>query len=126
MIICAMSLALVAGVALAAEQAVAPAAKAASCTKGKKAEKSMTCKGVIDSVDAAGGKLAVKNAKAEVVTFTISADVKISINGKKAALADLVAGQDVAVKYCGAAESMVVKSVSVKVPKAKKAKAAAK
>jgi len=127
-IIGAMSLALVAGVALAAEPtaapAAAPAAKAASCPKGKKAPKTTTCKGAIEAIDAAAGTLSVKNEKGEVMAFKVVADSKVTVNGKKAALADLAVGQDVQVKYCGEGESMAVKSVAVKIKKAKKEKKA--
>ena len=128
----ALSLVLVAGLAVAAEEAVKTAecsqakkTDKASSPKGKKAEKSMTCKGAIEAVDATAGTLSVKNDKGEVMAFKVTADSKVTINGKKAALADITAGQDVQVKYCGEGESMAVKSVAVKVKKAKKVKAEA-
>ena len=122
-----------ASIALAADQAAAPAAapaKPAQCNqaKGKKAAKPKVsvCKGAVEAVDAATGNLSVKDAAGAVKAFTLGADVKIKRNGKKAALADIAVGDSATVKFCGPADKPEVKSVAVKTPRKPKAAAATK
>ncbi len=62
----------------------------------------------------------MKDAAGAVKTFTIGAGVKIRKGDKKAALADIAAGDCVALKLCGTADKPEVKSVSVRVKKAAK------
>jgi hypothetical protein len=99
------------GVAIAAEQAAAPATKAACpAKKGVKC----TVNGTVESVNAAGMKLVVKTAKGEVKDVVVAADTKIM--GKAKTLAEIAAGDTVEVKMVGDK----VKSVKVSKPKAKK------
>lgn len=116
-------------------QAQAPAAPAKGMAKAAKTEAkaakavkaaAMKFAGMAESVDAATGKLSLKDTAGKTMAFTIGADVKIMKGTKKAALADVMAGDSVAVTYEGTAEAPVVKSVKVSAPKKAKAEKAAK
>lgn len=102
------------GAALAQKPAAAPKAET------KKEAKSAVTKfaGAVESVDAAASKLTVKNKKGEAKEFAIGAEVKISKGGKKAALSDIAAGDQVTI----ASEGDQVKSVKVHPAKAAKKK----
>jgi len=119
----AFVLALGVGTSWAAE----PAAPAKEMPKKEaKAAKAAAAKfaGTAESVDAAAGKLTVKDKAGKAMTFTLGADAKVMKGGKKAALADIMAGDSLAVTYEGMADAPVIKSV--KVMKGAKAKAGKK
>lgn len=102
-----------------AGEPAAPAKKEMVKKEAKAA--AMKFAGTAESVDAAAGKLTVKDKAGKTMAFTVGADAKVMKAGKKAALADVMAGDSVAVMYEGTADAPVVKSV--KVTKGGKAKA---
>jgi hypothetical protein len=114
------------GVAIAAEQAAAPAAGAPAAKAACPAKKGAKCtiKGTVESIDAAAMKLVVKDAKdlkAAPKEIMVTADTKIT--GKKVkSIADIAVGDSVEVKMVGD----VVKKISVKKPKPAKAEKAPK
>jgi Cu/Ag efflux protein CusF len=117
----AMAMMVTAGVAM----ATGSGKGGASCAKMP----SMT--GEVTAVDAAAGKISLKDAKGVVADWTVPADAKVVKPGKKGAtLADVAVGDTVTVCYEEAAGVKTVKSVKVKPPRktkpAKKAPAAAK
>jgi Cu/Ag efflux protein CusF len=105
----AMTVMLVAGVAM------------AEGAKGKGGKNSQMT-GEVTAVDAAAGKLSIKDAKGVVTEVMVPADAKVFKPGKKGAtLADVMVGDMVTI---GSAELNGVKTVkSVKVRPPKKAKA---
>lgn len=122
----AMALTAVLGASLAAAQqpAGAPAQKGAESKPAapKKPAKPAMSKymGTVASVDAAAGKLTVKNKKGEMKEFMIGGEVKITKGGKTAALSEIMAGDSATVSYEGTAEAPMVKSVAAKAPKKQK------
>lgn len=88
---------------------------------GKK-EKTNICKGTVEAVDAAMGKIMVKDAKGMVMTMSIGAETKIMKGGKPAVLADIMLGEKVHVAYEGTMDNPMVKSVKVEKPPMKKEK----
>ncbi len=61
--------------------------------------------------EAAGTKLLVLSRSGETVEFAISGDCKITRNGKKASVDDLVVGDSVKVEASRSGESLTAKSI---------------
>ncbi|MEK7475136.1 MAG: hypothetical protein AAB152_05820 [Candidatus Coatesbacteria bacterium] len=104
---------------------VALAGGECSRSKGAKAcpASGSTVTGEVTAVDAAAGKISVKDAKGVVTDWTVPTDAKLMCPGKKdAGLAEIAVGSTVTVCYTEADGVKVVKSVKA----AKKAKAAKK
>lgn len=57
--------------------------------------------GTVEAFDAATNKLTVKDKKGQTKEFTLGADVKVTRVGKKAAAAELTAGDKVTVQLTG-------------------------
>jgi Cu/Ag efflux protein CusF len=98
----------------------------AECTRSKAAKtcpaNGATVTGEVTAVDAAAGKISIKDAKGVVTDWTVPADAKIMCPGKKdAGLAGIAVGSMVTVCYTETGGVKVVKSVKLK--PAKKAKA---
>ena len=110
-----MAVALCAGVAIASEQGAAGktcpmAKKDAKCAmKGAKC----VCSGTVEAVDAATGKVTVKCEDGTTKELATTADTKVKVGKKKAAVAELKVGDPVEVVCKGEA----VKSISVKTAK---------
>ena len=109
----ALMVAAVAGVARAEDKAGAKAPK-------PKPAKTMSVKGTVEAVDAAGMKLTVKDAKGVATEFMLTADAKVKKGSKAGTLADVMVGDSAEVKYTMNGDMKVVKSVTAKAPKAPK------
>ena len=109
-----LAVALGPGLALAQQPAalVSAAPKKAAKTAMNKSS------GKVETVDAAMGKLSVKDKKGTVKEFTIGTDVKITRGGKTISLPEIAAGDTVTVSYSGTAAAPEVKGILV--AKAKK------
>lgn len=116
------------GLGVAQAQEMAPA-KQPEMKKEMKAEKKAVkkakmnvCKGTVEAVDAAMGKLTVKDSKGMVMEMPIAAETKIMKGGKPAALTDIMVGEKVHVMYEGTMENPMVKSVKIEKAPMKKEK----
>ena len=111
-----------------AQDSAAPAAKTETKKEMKagkkyeKKEKMNVCKGTVEAVDAAMGKLTVKDSKGMTMVLPIAAETKIMKAGKPAMLADVMVGEKVHVTYEGTMENPMVKAVKVEKPPMKKDK----
>jgi len=117
------------GVGLARAQAPAAPAKQPEVKKEMKAEKkhekkekTNICKGTVEAVDAATGRITVKNAKGMTMTMAIGMEAKITKAGKPAVLADISAGEKVRIVYEGTMENPMAISLKVEQPPLKKEK----
>jgi len=123
LLVSAVSLMVAAGVAVAAQHgaAAAPAAKtaAAPAAAKKPAVKKVSVSGSVEAVDAAAGKLSVKDKKGAVVELVVAADAKIKRSGKAATLAEVMVGDKVmSAKGEDVNGVATIKKLDVKAPKA--------
>lgn len=101
------------------------AAEGGTCPKSAKGSKGKACNvsGEVVAVDAAAGKLSIKDAQGVVTDFAVTADSKIMKPGKKGAtLADVAVGDNVTVMSLEKDGVKTVKQVKVKPPKKPKSK----
>ncbi len=107
----AVAVMLVAGIAAAEGGTCAKSAKGDKGGKGK----ASTVAGEVVAVDAAAGKLSIKDKDGVVTEFAVTADAKIMKPGKKGAtLADVVVGDNVTVMCMEKDGVKAVKHVKVK------------
>ncbi len=90
--------------------------------KHEKKEKVNVCKGTVEAVDAALGRITVKDKKGMSMVMPIAAETRIMKAGKPAALADITVGETVHVIYEGSMGNPLVKSIKVEKPPMKKEK----
>ena len=67
----------------------------------------------VTAVDAAAGKLTVKERKGKPVTLSVGADVRIALGGKLSVLSDIEAGDKVRVTYEGRKDAPAIKKILV-------------
>jgi len=111
-----------------AEKAAAPAAEKKIEKKATKKASSKSLKGEVVSIDAVASTIVLKVGKAKKEkeeTIVVSDKTKIKKSKKDIALADVLAGDTVSVKYVTEDGKKVAKSVTVSVKKEKKVKKAA-
>ncbi len=82
--------------------------------KGDKKAKLSKFTGTVDAVDAAAGKVTVKDKKGMTMVMPVGADAKIMKAGKAAALSDIKAGDRVHIIYEGDMGRPVVKELTIK------------
>jgi hypothetical protein len=107
-----------AGAAMAEDKAMtaAPAAKPAKKEASKK-PKTAHVMGVVTAIDAAAGKLSLKNKKGEMKDFMFAADVKVMKGTAKAAVADIMVNDEVTVATETMGDVVTVKSIKISAPK---------
>lgn len=114
-----------AGIAAAQQPQQAPAQPPAKEMKkeGKpeaKKEHIKMFKGVVEAVDAAAGRLTIKDHKGKKTDFTVAPEVAITKAGKQAALTDIAVGDKVHIAYEGEMNAPLLKSIKVEKPEARK------
>jgi nitrogen fixation protein FixH len=81
----------------------------------KAAKKKNVVRGTVEEIDIEGNTLTVKRPNGETESFRFNPErVKVSADGKEAAVEDIQAGQRVAVRFRGEGEKMVARSIITK------------
>lgn len=88
---------------------------------GNKAKMSI-CKGTVEAVDTAAGKITVKEHNGAVMIMSVGADTKIMKDGKPASISDIMIGEMAHIRYEGKMDNPIVKSVMIKTVHMKKGK----
>jgi len=130
LLVSVVSFVVASGVVIAAEQAAAPEAKpvAAATAPVKKAKvEKVSVSGTVEAVDAAAGKLSIKDKKGMVKELMVAVDAKIKRAGKVATLAEVLVGDRVASAKGEVVNGVpTLKKLEVKAAKAIKKEAAKK